>query len=517
MKQNKWIALIAMSLGVFMSLLDVTVVNVALPTMAKDLNTTFTNLQWVLNIYTLMIAVTLLIMSKLGDMYGRKKIFMISMAIFVIASAVNGFAGSLTVLNISRGVQAIGGAGLSSLSMALTASNFQGKSRGTALGILGSVIGLSTASGPLVGGYLVEQFGWSSIFFVNIPVGIIAFILSAVYIKETPSYGEHQRIDIAGMLLSAATLFSLIFGLIQKENHAQWGWDDIRIYGWLVAAVVLLVIFILVEKRITSPMMNLDMFKQRHFVGAALVALALGMGIYAFYAFLTALMQNYIGYTSLQTGIRQLTISMWSLILGPVTGILGNRFSKKWLISISMVIGGLGFILIDRALSPTISFVDMWPGMVLLGIMNGMVNPLINSAGMEGVKMHEMGMASGLLNVFRQLGTTLGVVVLGLVQTSRYETYLNGHMSQVGMPTAMASKLHAALVDAGPFSGHAIAYNDRLNGLPFTSQFRHMVVMAYDHGMSGTVLTSAGIVIAGGILAAILMKTQFESEEIKAH
>lgn len=515
MKQNKWIALIAMSLGVFMSLLDVTVVNVALPTMAKDLNTTFTNLQWVLNIYTLMIAVTLLIMSKLGDMYGRKKVFMISMAIFVIASAVNGVAGSLTILNISRGVQAIGGAGLSSLSMALTASNFTGKSRGTALGILGSVIGLSTASGPLVGGYLVDQFGWSSIFFVNVPVGIIALILSYVYIKETPSYGKHERIDILGMLLSAAMLFALIFGLIQKENHAHWNWTDGRIYSWLIAAVVLLVLFIVVEKRSQAPMMNLDMFKQRHFVGAAMVALALGMGIYSFYAFLTALMQNYIGYTSLQTGIRQLTISMWSLLLGPITGILGNRFSKKWLISISMLVGGIGFILIDRAMSPTISFVDMWPGMVLLGIMNGMVNPLINSAGMEGVKMHEMGMASGLLNVFRQLGTTLGVVILGLVQTSRYESYLNGHVNQVGLPATMTGKLHEALVSAGPFSGHAIAYSSRLDHVPFIAQFRHMVVLAYDHGMSGTILTSAGIVIAGGILAAILMKNRFESEEIE--
>lgn len=153
-------------LGVFMGLLDVTVVNVALPTMVRSFNTTFTNLQWVLNAYTLVYAVTLLIMSKLGDMYGRKKVFLGSLILFVIASAINGMATSLLVLDIGRGVQAIGGAGMMSLSMALVASNFSGRDRGLALGILGSVIGISTASGPLIGGYLIENFGWSSIFFM---------------------------------------------------------------------------------------------------------------------------------------------------------------------------------------------------------------------------------------------------------------------------------------------------------------------------------------------------------------
>lgn len=166
-KVQQWIALMAMGLGVFMGLLDVTVVNVALPTMVRGFNTTFTDLQWVLNAYTLVYAVTLMIMSKLGDMYGRKKIFLGSLILFVIASAINGMAPSLIILDIGRGVQAIGGAGMMSLSMALVASNFEGKDRGLALGILGSIIGVSSASGPLIGGYLVEHFGWPAIFFMS--------------------------------------------------------------------------------------------------------------------------------------------------------------------------------------------------------------------------------------------------------------------------------------------------------------------------------------------------------------
>ena len=200
---KKWFSLVAMSLGVFMGLLDVTVVNVALPTMQKAFNEPFTQLQWVLNAYTLVFAVTLLIVSKMGDMYGRKKVFLASLILFVIASVVNGFAPSLLILDIGRGVQAVGGAGMMSLSMALVASNFDGKQRGLALGILGSVIGLSSASGPLVGGLLVDAFGWESIFFINLPIGVIAVLMTIRYVNETPSSSEcfcpRQRYSVGYM------------------------------------------------------------------------------------------------------------------------------------------------------------------------------------------------------------------------------------------------------------------------------------------------------------------------------
>lgn len=232
---------------------------------------------------------------------------------------------------LGAAVQAIGEAGMNSLSMALVASNFSGRQRGTALGILGSVIGLSTASGPLIGGYLVEQFGWPAIFFVNIPIGIVAIILTFVYVKETPSYGAGSKIDWWGMVLSAAGLFAGVYGLIQKEGHTHWGWSDPRIADWLGAFAVILVVFIVIENKIKDPMMDMKMFKSVHFVGAITVALALGIGIYSFNAFLTAHLQNYIGYSAFSTGVRQLVMSVWSLILGPVTGILGVKYSKNGL------------------------------------------------------------------------------------------------------------------------------------------------------------------------------------------
>lgn len=512
---KQWIALTAMGLGVFMGLLDVTVVNVALPTMVREFNTTFTNLQWVLNAYTLVYAVTLMIMSKLGDMYGRKKIFLGSLILFVVASAINGMASSLLVLDIGRGVQAIGGAGMMSLSMALVASNFKGKDRGLALGILGSIIGMSSASGPLIGGYLVEHFGWPAIFYVNVPFGIVAVILTVIYVKETPSYGKNQRIDLLGMALSAAGLFAIIYGLIVKESHSHWQWTDPRIAGWLVGGLVVLILFVIVEMKIKNPMMNVNMFKQRHFIGTVIIAFTLGAGIYSFNTFLTALMQNYIGYSAVQTGVRQLTISIWSLILGPVVGILSARYSKKWMMSGSLLIGAIGFMLIAYVIDPQVTFAQLWPGMVLMGITNGMVNPLLNTVGMEGVNPQEMGMASGLLNVFRQLGTTVGVVGLGLIQDTQYENYLNHNLSHVNMPHSVMTQLKEALVNAGPFSGHSIAFSKRLSEAPFASEFQKIVVHAYDNGMSAVAITSSILVLIGCLAAVLLLRNRYESKDVQ--
>lgn len=503
---HKWLALMAMSLGVFMALLDVTVVNVALPTMALDFHTTFNDLQWVLNAYTIVFAVTLLITSKLGDMYGRKRVFMISMVIFIVGSIMNGLAPSLLVLDFGRGVQGIGGAGMNSLSMALVGSNFKGRDRGTGLGILGSVIGLSSAVGPLVGGYLVEHFGWPAIFFVNVPIGIVALVMTYFYVAETPSYGRGEKIDFLGMFLSAAALFSAVFGLIKKEAAAHVTWTSPDIVFWLVAAAIFLIIFVLVEMKTPAPMMDLKMFTQINFVGAIIVAFALGAGIYAMSTYLTALMQNYMGYTALETGVRQLTISIWSLLLGPLTGYIGQRFSKRWLIAGFMFWAGLAFIWLANVMVTKVTFLALVPGMVMYGITNGLVNPLLNNAGLDDVKQAEMGMGSGLLNVFRQVGVTFGVVILGLTQTNHYEAQLNAHWFSLDLPTAISAPLHRLLISAGPFSGHQLVFADLYRHLPFSGDLQSLVEKAYYSGMAAVFFAAALIVSLGGLAAALLMR-----------
>ncbi|GAP00332.1 DHA2 family efflux MFS transporter permease subunit [Fructobacillus ficulneus] len=502
---KRWIALIALSLGVFMALLDVSIVNVALPTMVKSFNTTFSNVQWVISSYTISYAVVILVLSKLADMYGRKKLFLASMVIFVIASAANGLAPNLLALDIGRAVQAIGGGGLMTVAMALVASIFQGKERGLAMGIMGSVMGLSTVSGPLIGGALSEAFGWPAIFYVNVPLGIFAAVLVWLTVKETPSYGQGQKIDILGMVLSAVAIFSAVYGLIQKEDNPHLAWTDPKIALWLGLAAIFLVVFIFVELKLKHPMMNLKLFKNKNFVGAVVVAFALGSAIYAMNVFLTSLMQNYMGYSAFNTGLRQIPMTIWTLILGPVTGYLGSHFSVKKLISGSLLIAGLGYWAFASAMTSSLSYVDLLLPLTLLGIANALINPLLNNAGLAGAKPEEIGMTSGLINVFRQLGISFGVVILGLTQTNQYDSYLNGHFALHGMGANVVASIKHVFVEAGPFASHSVAFSNSFAHFPMIGQVQHVVEGAFFAGMSGLSFTAMAIVLVGAVVSFVLL------------
>lgn len=249
------------------------------------------------------------------------------------------------------------------------------------------------------------------------------------------------------------------------------------------------------------------MFKNINFIGSVLVAFALGSGIYAFNTYLTVLMQNYIGWSAFDTGIRQLALSIWSLILGPVVGILGNKFSKKWMIVAGLLVSGAGFIFLIGQLSPTMGYAQLWPTLVMIGIANGIVNPVLNSAGLEGVAPQEMGMASGLLNVFRQFGTSFGVVILGLVEANRYGNVVSQQASSLHLP----EKLVNGLIKAGPFSGHEIAFSNALSKAPFAQDLQKLVVDAFDKGLIQICYVAGTIVLIGAIGAAIFMR---ESKEV---
>ncbi|PWF99652.1 MFS transporter [Levilactobacillus bambusae] len=505
---KRWLALTAAGLGEFMALIDVTVVNVALPTMQRSFGESFNQLQWVLNAYTLAFAVTLLIVSKLGDMFGLKRMFVISLIIFTAASFLNGIAPNLVFLDLSRALQAIGGAGVSSLSMALVATNFTGKERGLAIGILSSVIGLSVAAGPLVGGYLVEYFNWPAIFFVNVPLGIIAVILTLTTVKELPHDGQNDKIDFVGMLLSAGGLFALIYGLIQKETNPDLAWLSWQVGGWLALAVGLLVAFVIVETHLAQPMMDMRMLTDLGFLGSVLAAFGLGAGVFAFNVYLTSLMQNYMGYSALGTGLRQLSMSVWSLFLGPFIGILGNRFSKKWIATGALLLLAIAQLVFNQAISPTATFISILPALILMGIGNATINPTLNAAALEGISQQQMGMASGIVNVFRQFGVTFGVVVIGLSQTKVYEAHITKSFNGLHLPAQMADGLHKALLEAGPFSGHAIAFSHRVNATPFAKSIQTAVINAYDHGLTAASYTAMVLILIGAAAAMFLMRSK---------
>jgi EmrB/QacA subfamily drug resistance transporter len=290
---RRWITLIAISLGVFMALIDTTVVNVALPSIQKSLDASYSDLQWVISAYTIVFSVLLLIWAKMGDIYGRKLMFIIGLVIFTIGSGLDATASTISMLHFYRGLQAIGGSAMMSLSFAIIGTTFSEKERGIALGILSSIIGLSTASGPLLGGWLVDAFNWQSIFIINIPIGIITVVMAIIFIPKAQEHHATGGVDYLGMLLSAGTIFSLVFGLVQKEMHANWAWTNLRVAGYLVAAVALFAIFIWRQKTAKNPMMDLSMFKVPSFTGAVTVGFLLGAGLYGFYAYLATFKLKY--------------------------------------------------------------------------------------------------------------------------------------------------------------------------------------------------------------------------------
>jgi len=514
---KQWLILVAVCLGVFMSLLDVTVVTVALPSIQKDFNTTFTNLQWIINAYTLVYAVVLLLVSKLGDLVGRKLMFNLSLTIFTLGSLACSLATSNLMLVIFRGMQAIGGSGLMSLSMSIVAATFSGKSRGLALGIWGSVSGLSTALGPLVGGLLIQAFNWRAIFVINIPIGVIALVMSLLFIKETPRV-QAESIDFLGMLVSTVMAFCLIFGLIQKENHYEYSWTNWHVASLLGSGIILLIIFIVLEHHLKDPMIDLSIFRSRGFIGACIASFALGGGLYAFYTYLTVLMQNYMGYTALETGTRQLVISSFSLFLGPVAGMLSSRVKPKYMISSSLLLAGVGMILAQMNLGYHQTWEILIPSFILFGLCNSLINPSISNAAVSSVEPRHIGMASGIVNMFRQFGTSFGVVILGLALTDSYHAHISTGLAKLTqLPVQALAGLSKGLFAAGPFSGKAVLASPRtaaFQHLPLFNQIETVVIHAFYDGMHNVFATSATMFIAAAVICFFLFERKTREESV---
>ncbi|AKP67196.1 MFS transporter [Companilactobacillus ginsenosidimutans] len=452
---RRWLALTALCIAVFMSLLDSTIVNVALPTIQQELKVSYAELQWVMNAYTLAFAMCLLLASKFGDLFGRKRIFLITLSIFTLGSLGSSMSQTALFLNVFRMIQGIGGAGMMSLSMTIVTETFDDNERGLAFGVWSSVVGVATALGPVIGGYLIKIFTWRSIFYINLPIGIIALLMAYKFVDE--SYGnKEEKIDWWGMIISTVMIFCLVFGLVQKETHINWTWMNSQVISYFIIGIVLVIVFIILEKRIKEPMINLEIFKSWSFNGTAIASFCLGAGLYAFFTYMTIWMQSYLRYTPEQTGIRQLAIGLMSLIIGPIAGILSNRLAKRWLIGGGLIIIALGLFEIQRVVSLQVTYLDYVSGFIIIGIGNAIVNPPLSAAAMESVDPNLIGIASGVVNVFRQLGSTFGIVILGLVLSNGYQNGLNRYVGDLALAKSTKSGIINELISAGPTGSEGV-------------------------------------------------------------
>ena len=417
--ERKWRVLIVVCVAVFMLLLDITVVNVALPDIDSELNTSFTDLQWVVDAYALTLAATMLNAGSLGDLLGRKRVFLVGIALFTLSSAFCGAATTPLWLIVARGAQGIGGAAMFAGSLALISQEFHGRERGTAFGIWGATVGLAVAIGPLVGGALTTYVGWRWIFFVNIPIGVACVIVGLRELRETRDE-EHGGFDLWGLLTLTAGLFALVLGLFRGND---WGWSSGRVIGLFLAAAVLLVSFAVVELRQSAPMFDFRLFKVPTFTGAQITAFAMSSCMFAQFLFIPLYIENVLGYSAVATGVRFLPLSLVSFVMAPIAGRLSTRVPVRLLLS-----GGLATIGVALLLMWGIDLGSDWTtllaGFIVGGVGIGLVNAPLASTAVSVVEPRRAGMASGINNTFRQVGIATGIAALGAVFQSRITSVL---------------------------------------------------------------------------------------------
>jgi EmrB/QacA subfamily drug resistance transporter len=399
-----------------MLLLDVTIVNVALPAIQQALHASFSELQWVIDAYALGLATFVLTAGSLADLFGRKRLFVIGILIFTASSAACGASTDALTLNIARGVQGLGGAIMFATALALISQEFHGRERGTAFGLWGATIGAAVAIGPLAGGVLTSWLSWRWIFLVNIPIGIGAVVLATLELRES-SDPEHSRLDPVGLVTLVGGLFCLILALIEGNPH---GWSSGLILGLLAGAAVLLVAFVLSQARRETTMIDLSLFRRPAFVGAQVTAFAISSSIFAVFLFLTLYLQNVLGLSPLQTGLRFLPLSLVSFFAAPIAGRLSARLPVRFLLG-----GGLALCALSLWLMSGLTVHSPWThllaGFLVGGVGIGMVNAPLASTAVSTVRQEQAGMASGINNTFRQLGIATGIAGLGAIFASRVD------------------------------------------------------------------------------------------------
>jgi EmrB/QacA subfamily drug resistance transporter len=492
--ERKWWTLIIVCVATFMLLLDITIVNVALPTIARDLKANFSDLQWVVDAYALTLASVLLTAGSLADLFGRRLIFVIGVTVFSVASLLCALAPNALFLNLARGVEGIGGAMMYATALALLAQEFHGRERGVAFGIWGASISVSAAIGPLLGGALTDGFGWSSIFFINVPVGVVVVILALMKLRES-SDPEGKRVDWVGTVTFTISLFTLVLALIRGNDE---GWTSTVIVGLFTASVVFMVAFVVSQAVQKRGMFDLKLFRKPTFVGASVTAFTLAAGMFAMFLYLTLYLQTVMGFSPLQTGVRFLPFTVVSFFGAALTGRLTDRVPARALLFIGLGMTGVGLLLM-RGVTPESSWTVFLPGFIIGGWGVGMVNPILAFAAIGVVSPQRSGMAAGINNTFRQVGTATGIAALGAIFQSQLTSHLSSEL--VGTPAAGRAAGISRAVAAG--GTHKV-----LAAVPHPIRERALtdIHVAFTASLNDILLVGGIVAIVGATLALILVR-----------
>jgi EmrB/QacA subfamily drug resistance transporter len=430
--RRRWGVLAILCVGVFMLLLDGTIVNIAIPNVMDSFQTGFSSVEWVMNAYLLVFAVLLITTGRFGDLYGRKRLFVSGVVLFTLASLACGLAPGIGWLIGFRAVQGLGGSMMMPATLSIIANVFPPHERGKAMGFWGGVSGISLALGPSLGGLLVEAESWRWIFFINVPIGVLLFVAALRWVPESTDPTSVKQIDYPGVAVLTASLFCLTFALIEGQNY---GWTSGLILALFAATVVGLVVFVLVQRRQVQPLMDLALFKNRTFSVTNGVALLLSFGMMGVFFLLPVFLQAILGYSAIKAGLVMTPLAAVVIVAAPTSGTLSDRFGPKWLMFFGMLIAGLGFYLTRRVMVTDGSWQSLAVPFLVSGFGIGMVMPPSTSAVMGAVMPEKAGQASGVLSSVRQIGSVLGIAVMGAVLQNRAVAYIQ---------SGVAAKLDAA-------------------------------------------------------------------------
>lgn len=426
-RTNPWTILTALCLGFFMILLDTTIVNIAIPDLSTDLGISLDDILWILNAYVMVYAVLLITAGRLGDLYGPKPLFLCGLAIFTLASAWCGLAQGPTELVASRVAQGIGGALLTPQTLSMITVIFPAHRRGAAFGVWGAVSGIATVTGPTLGGFLVTNLGWRSVFFVNVPVGIITFVFATIVMPNLKPHRRH-RLDLGGTALVTTALILIVFGLIEGESH-DWStvWGPVTIPTIIASGVGFLILFGFHQyhKRADEPLVPIDLIHNRNFSVMSLVAMAIGFSMTGLFFPLVIFLQSVLGMSALHAGLTAAPMSLVSMVIAPFSGRLADRIGGKYILLAGVTLFATGIGTIMFASTATATALTLMPGLLIAGLGLGLTFAPMQTMAMMDVPPAMAGAASGVNNTMRQLGAVIGTAATGALLQSRLSVNLD--------------------------------------------------------------------------------------------
>ena len=468
-EHRKWWTLVAVAFGLFMIMLDNTVVNVALPSIRADLGVSISSLEWVVNAYFLTFAVLMLSGGKLADRYGRRRIFIAGLVVFTLSSLACGLAANGETLIAARAVQGVGAAMMNPATLSIIAATFPPRQRGTAMGIWVGVSAVALALGPITGGLLSEHADWSWIFFINVPIGALAIVAARIVIRESKDTAHEQRLDLPGLVSSGVGLFALTYALIEANNK---GWGSAEILGLFALAVVAVAAFVALEHRQRLPMLDLSLFRDRTFSGANATMMLVALAMFGVFFFVSLFVQGILGYSPTKAGASFLPMTLCIIFFAPVAGKLSDRLGARWLMSGGMALVSTSLVLFSL-LDESSSWWNLLPALLVGGAGMALAMTPTTAAAMGSVPVDKAGVGSGVLNSMRQVGGSLGVAIMGAILGS----YVSSEPGNPAYPGQFVDGFQAALhVAAG------IAFVAALVALVTVRQHVHEPALAAEMG-----------------------------------